>query len=238
MCEKNNNLTSKTAGKINFNSGFNDSFLMSEAFKTLRTNLIFCGDDIKTILVTSSTEGEGKSTVSTELAIALSQIKKKTLIIYSDMRKPNQICEKQNVLGLSELLSQTAVLGDALYETQTRYLNVIFSGKLAETPAELLSNDVLGELLDELKNDYDYIIIDSPPLIPVIDAALISVHCDGAILVIASEKTTVQEASIAKERLENGNCRILGAILNQTQDSVNSKYYGKKYGHYSGSYSK
>lgn len=238
MCANNSNDALKLPGKVSLTSHSSDSFILNESFKTLRSNLLFCGEEIKTIVVTSSVEGEGKSTVSTELAISLAQIKKKTLLIYSDMRKPNKICLKQNIAGLSQLLAEEIELSQVIYGTQNPFLNVIFSGKLPENPAELLTGETFGNILTKLKESYDYIIIDSPPLMPVIDAALISVHCDGAIFVIASEKTTLQEAAIAKERLLKSDCRILGAVLNQTQDSPQHKRYGKKYGYYAGSYSK
>lgn len=239
MCTDNvNAFPSKPIGKINITSHSNDSFILNESFKALRSNLLFCGEDIKTIVVTSSIEGEGKSTVSTELAINLSQIKKKTLLIYADMRKPNRICIKEHLPGLSDLLSKSREVDELIFRTQSQYLDVIFSGKCPENPVELLTGETLGEFLNEIKDKYDYIIIDSPPLIPVIDAALISVHCDGAVFVIASEKTSLQEASIAKEKLEKSDCKILGAVLNQVHDSPSHKHYGKKYGYYAGSYSK
>ena len=232
MCAEDKKNPFTTAGKVNLNTHFTDNFLSNEAFKTLRSNLLFCGDNIKTVLVTSSIAGEGKTTISTELAKSISQIDRKTLLIYGDMRKPTNFSREQKVAGLSELLSENLDVSKVIYNTQLENLDIIFSGALTENPSELLTSKNLKHSLDKLKEYYDYIIIDSPPLVPVIDAALISIHCDGAVLVIATEKTNLDEISIAKEQLKKSQCNILGAILNQSQKTVHSKYYEKTYSYY------
>lgn len=238
MQTNNNDTAFSIAGKVNFNTNFTESFMLNEAFKTLRSNLLFCGEENQVIVVTSTMPGEGKTTVSTELARSLSQIERKTLLIYGDMRKPGRAIKNREAYGLSELLMGDATLSQVVYTTQDPNLNVIFSGQIPENPSELLTSRTFSESINILKEHYDYIIIDSPPLLPVIDAALISVHCDGAVMVIASEKATIQEITSAKEQLEKSNCKILGAILNQTHDSVHSKYYGKRYGSYPNYYGK
>ena len=225
----NKNLPKTVAGKVSLNTHFTDNFLSNEAFKTLRSNLLFCGDDIKTVLMTSSVEGEGKTTISTELAKSIAQIERKVLLIYGDMRKPTHICREKNIYGLSELLSGKTDISQVVYATQFENLDIIFSGDIVDNPSELLTNKVFKTALDNLKENYDYILIDSPPLVPVIDAALISIHCDGAILVIAADKPDVNEINIAKEQLKKSRCKILGAILNQSQKSVHSRYYEKTY---------
>lgn len=228
----NNKMLQNSAGTVNFNTHFTEFFLLDEAFKTLRSNLLFCGSDIKTIVVISSLENEGKTTISTELAKSLSKTESKTLLIYGDMRKPYRAVKIHQMKGLSELLSGQAELSQVIYNTQSPYFDVIFSGEIPENPTELLSGETFAESLGVLKEQYDHIIIDSPPLIPVIDASLISVHCDGAVLVIAAERATVQEISASKTQLQRSHCKVLGAILNQTHDSMQSKYYGKKYSSY------
>ena len=221
-----------TAGKVNFTTNLCEDFMLNEAFKTLRSNLRFCGDDIKTIVVTSSIAGEGKTTVSTELAKSLADIEKKTLLIYGDMRKPCRMLKGKRVAGLAELLASDCELSQVIYNTQNAFLDIIFNGVLPTNPVELLNTSTLADSLEQLKEKYDYIIIDSPPIMPVIDAALISTHCDGAVMVIAAEKASVQEIKSAKEQLEKSDCKILGAILNRTRESVHSKYYTKRYGYY------
>ncbi len=224
------------AGKVNFNTSAKNDFVTNEAFKTLRSNILFSGKDVKTILVTSTFENEGKSTIATELSKSLSDINKKTLLIDADMRKSAILrhnLKSQNILGLSEFLSSQAQLDEILFETQIPYFNVIFSGRFPPNPVELLNSDKFADLIKFASEKYDFIVIDSPPLTPVIDASVISVHCDGAILVIAKGKTRLTDATAAKEQLKKSGCKILGAVINQT-DSKNRNYgrFNKKSKYY------
>lgn len=225
----------KTAGRVNFNAAATTDYSTNEAFKTLRSNLLFCGKDKKVILVTSTLENEGKSTVATELSKSLSEINKKTLLIDADMRKSvilRRNLKTQGILGLSELLSGQATISQVLYNTQMPDFDVIFSGHFPPNPVELLSNDVFKRILVDFKDVYDYIIIDSPPLSPVIDAAVISANCDGAILIISSGKVKQQEALSVREQLSKSGCEIIGVVLNQTEQrgSINSRYHKQPYG--------
>ena len=223
----------KFAGKVNFNTAAKNDFITNEAFKTLRSNILFCSKEIKTILITSTHENEGKSTIATELSKSLSDINKKTLLIDADMRKSvilRRNLKTQSILGLSEYLSGQAELNEVLYETQIPHFNVIFSGRFPPNPVELLSSDTFIQLLKYTATNYDYVVIDTPPLAPVIDASVISSYCDGAVLVISKDKTKINEAHAAKEQLQKSGCKILGAVLNET-DSKNKHsggYYKKK----------
>lgn len=226
-----------TAGRVNFNTTVNNDFPTNEAYKMLRTNILFCGNDIKTILITSSHENEGKSTISTEISRSFAEIEKKTLLIDADMRKSvilRKNLKSQNIMGLSELLSGQATIGQVLFNTQNPNFDVIFSGHFPPNPVELISSDNFKEVLNKFKDYYDYIIIDSPPLGPVIDAAVMSTECDGAIIVIASGKTNYREVTATKEQLEKSGCKVLGAILNEVNSKGirNSKYYKKNYYYY------
>ena len=220
----NNNRPSK---KVVFNTASAKDYVTSEAYKTLRTNLFFCGNDVKTILITSCRENEGKSTVSTELA-------KKALLIDADMRK-SVMLKKRNIhaveiLGLSEILSGMCSVDEALYHTQLDGFDVIFSGPFPPNPVELIGSGNLEKLLNGLKKEYDYIIIDSPPLAQVIDAAVIAACCDGAILVINNRKTSRRIAENVKQQLQKSGCRLLGAVLNETEKGPaysRNKYYGQ-----------
>lgn len=226
-----------TAGRVNFNTTVTKDFPTNEAYKILRTNILFCGKDVKTIVITSSHENEGKSTVSTEISKSLAEIEKKTLLIDADMRKSvilKKNLKSQNIMGLSELLSGQATIGQVLYNTQIPHFDVIFSGHFPPNPVELISSATFKTVLDKFKEIYDYIIIDSPPLGPVIDASVISTQCDGAIIVIASGKTQYQEVSSTKEQLEKSGCRILGAILNETDPKYSRSKYYKKNSYYYG----
>ena len=221
----------KSAGKVNFNTTAQNGYLTNENYKTLRTNIFFCGSDIKTIVLTSSRENEGKSTVSSELAKSLAEAGKRTLFLDADMRKSvlmRHSAAPRSFCGLSEYLSGQAELSNILYNTQIPNFDVIFSGRFPPNPVELLSSDRFILLVDELRDLYDYIIIDSPPLGTVIDAAAIASHCDGSIIVITPGKISYTECVDVKEQLTKSGCRILGAILNDIY-AKRTKYYKKYY---------
>ncbi|MBE6750797.1 MAG: CpsD/CapB family tyrosine-protein kinase [Ruminococcaceae bacterium] len=227
------------AGKVNFNTSVSNSFITKEAFKTLRSNLLFCSKDIKTILITSTIENEGKTTVTTELARSFSEINKKTLLIDADMRKSvilRKTIKTQNIMGLSELLSGQAEIGQVLYNTQIPNFDVIFSGRFPPNPVELLSSESFAEVISKLRNHYDYILIDTPPVYPIIDAAVIGAHCDGSVIVVSPGKPRIDETLYVKDQLEKGGCKILGVVVNEmsakNRDRSLShkrkyKYYGK-----------
>ena len=235
--------TPPIAGKIDFNTHANNDFITNEAFKTLRSNILFCGKNIKTILVTSSGENEGKSTIASELAKSLSDIGKKTLLIDADMRK-SVILRKNplasRILGLSEFLSDQAELFEIIYSTHIPNLNIIFSGRFPPNPVELLNSDRFADLLQYTAENYDFIVIDSPPLTPVIDASVISTHCDGALLVVAKNKTKITDAYAVKEQLKKSGCKILGVVLNQptSKGSDYGLFYKKSKYYYSETHSR
>lgn len=221
----------RSAGKVNFNTTAQSGYLTNENYKTLRTNIFFCGSDIKTIVLTSSRENEGKSTVSSELAKSLSEAGKRTLFLDADMRKSvlmRHSAAPRSFCGLSEYLSGQAELSNILYNTQIPNFDVVFSGRFPPNPVELLGSDRFVSLIDELRGLYDYVIIDSPPLGTVIDAAVIASHCDGAIMVITPGKIPYTECLDVKEQLTKSGCRILGAILNDIYGK-RTKYYKKYY---------
>lgn len=215
------------------------TYHIREAFKTLRTNLLFSGSDVKTVLLTSCLSNEGKSTVSLELAKSLAAADKKVLLIDADLRKSVFVTRytesTDSVLGLSEFLSSQAKLEDVLYETNTDGLHVIFAGAVPPNPVELLGSHKFDEFLHQVRDEYDYILIDASPLGLVIDAAVISSFCDGAVLIIAANEISYKFASDVKDQLEKSNCKVLGAVLNRVPMKNNGKYYGQKYGRY-GSY--
>ncbi len=230
-----NNTASK---KISFNAPSIKDYLTNEAYKSLRTNLMFCGDDIKTVLITSTAENEGKSTVSVELAKCISDLSKKTLLIDADMRKSVMLkrnARSENIHGLSEILSGMISLEDGIYSTSDENFDVIFSGQFPPNPVELLENGRFEKMLNDLKEKYDYIIIDSPPLGAVIDAAVIGSYCDGAIMVFAERKVSRKAALDVKFQLEKSGCRILGGVINEATKS-NTKYYRKYYKKYYNKY--
>lgn len=211
-------------------------YFYEEAIKTLRTNIQFTGKNIKTIMFTSCLPNEGKSDIAFQLSQEIGNMGKKVLLIDADIRRSvysNRYKIKEKVNGLSQYLSGQLAKEFLIY--QTNYLNVdmIFSGPLAPNPSELLEETSFSDLLKELRMVYDYIIIDTPPLGNVTDAAIVAKECDGAVLVVESERVSYKLAQKIKEQLEKTGCKLLGAVLNKVNIEKN-KYYGK-YDYYYGS---
>lgn len=208
-----------------------------EAFNTLRTNILFSGRDVKTILITSCAAHEGKSTITFEVALNLAEAGKKVLLIDADLRKSvcaNRYTKEKGLLGLSQYLSGQVTLDQVLYGTQVPNFNIIFSGPFPPNPTELVGNEAFGELVHDVRDSYDYVLIDVPPLGLVVDASVMASSCDGAILVINSGVIKYRTAQRVVDQLrKTPNCRILGAVLNQTSRkagrTAKSKYYKSYY---------
>lgn len=214
----------------------------AEAYKALRTNLQFCGDDKKAIVITSCTPDEGKSTVVLYLAISLAESGKRVLLIDGDMRKSIMVgyfAIANEVKGLTHYLSGQADLRSVTCTTDMEKLDVIFSGPFPPNPTELLGGEKFKELLQNARENYDYILIDSAPLGSVIDSAVIAGECDGSIIVIEAECISYRFVQEIKLQLEKSGCPMLGAVLNKVDirgQKYYSRYYGRKYGRYYGKY--
>lgn len=194
------------------------NYFLREAFNTLRTNVLFCGTSVKTIAVTSCFANEGKTTVSLEMARSLAEANRRVLFIDADLRKSvmvNRYTDVSGITGLSQLLSGQASLTDAVYHTQFAGLDMIFAGPYPPNPTELVGSDAFRALIEEVKPQYDYIIIDAPPLGLVIDAAVMASVCDGAILVIHRGKVKYRAAQDVVAQIRKSGCKVLGAVLNQ-----------------------
>lgn len=227
--------SSKAQKKVVFNTSAADNYASSEAYKTLRTNIMFCGSDIKTIVITSCNENEGKSTISSELTKSFADSGKRSLLIDADMRKSIMLKNnprRADIPGLSEVLSGLAQPEDAVYKTQDDNFDVMFSGRFPPNPVELLGNKKLPQMLENFKKTYDYIIIDSPPLGIVIDAAIIASCSDAAVIVMLRHKTSRSDAAEVKSQLEKSGTRILGAIINESEKHSGKYYTKRKKGYY------
>lgn len=213
-----------------------------EAFKMLRTNIDFTGSELKVICITSCTPNEGKSNISFEVAKSYAQFGKKVLLVDADLRKSvmRQRHKRGKVrLGLVNYLVGKCELDEALCETDENNLYMIFSGPVPPNPSELLGSWKFTEMIRNAREEYDMVIIDTPPLGSVIDAAVVSKCCDGAVIVIAAGNVSYRFARKVKEQLDVAECRILGCVLNKVDLSGKSyygKYYGKYYGQYYGNY--
>jgi capsular exopolysaccharide synthesis family protein len=214
----------------------------SEAYKTLRTNLQFCGEDKKVILLTSCTPDEGKSTVTLRLAISLAEAGKHVLMIDADLRKSvmsGNFKHEGEIKGLTHYLSGQADLASVLCATDMEHLDVIFAGPNAPNPAELLGDRQFKALVKTAREHYDYILIDTAPIGSVIDSAIVAKECDGSVIVIEAEVISYRFVQEIKAQLERTGCPILGTVLNKVDirsQKYYSRYYGRKYGRYYGKY--
>ncbi|MFU0826093.1 MAG: non-specific protein-tyrosine kinase [Lachnoclostridium sp.] len=212
------------------------NFISNEAFNTLKTNIQFCGKNIKSICMTSCMSNEGKTEVSFRLAASLADSGKKVLFVDADLRKSVLIGRyriDRAVLGLSQYLSGMNQLDEVLYQTNIDNLDIIFTGPIPPNPSELLGSQYFHEMIETLKPSYDYIIVDTPPLGIVIDSANVAKFCDGTILVVETHSIRYKLAQKVVKQLEKGNCRILGAVINKV-NVKQDKHYGKYYGGYYG----
>lgn len=215
------------------------SYAVKEEMKTLRTNILFCGNDKQVIMVTSSFMGEGKTKIATRLAVSMAELKKKVLLLDMDLRKSVLVSrlEAENVnKGLTHFLSGQCPLSDVVLSTNIPKMHIIFAGPSAPNPTELLSGERFQKTLEYLRSLYDYIIIDAPPLGMVVDGAIIAKNSDGAVIVLESGAVKYRMAQEVKEKIETSGCPILGVVLNKVDRKKNGRYYGKYYGKHYGEY--
>lgn len=209
-----------------------------EALKTLRTNLQFCGSQFRAILLTSCFPDEGKSDIAFHLAVELGKAGKRTLLLDADIRKSVYLARymvSSEVNGLSQFLSgQIKSLEQIIYHTNYANMDMIFSGPIAPNPSELLGQKLFRDMMAVLKKQYDYILVDTPPLGNLIDAAIAGQACDGALLIVESGKASYKMEQKIIAQLEKSGCHVLGAVLNKVDVQQNRYYssYYKKYEKY------
>jgi non-specific protein-tyrosine kinase len=208
----------------------------AEAYRTLRTNIQFASPDkpLRTLLATSTSPEDGKSTTLANLAITLAETGARTLLIDADLRRPAQhaLFGLPNEVGLTSLMLGA---GEALtpsrlpvQATVVANLGVLTSGPLPPNPAELLASRRMGELLTLLAGVADYVLFDSPPIIAVTDAAILAPRVDGVLLVVRAGKTKRDLAIKAKRLLAQVNAPLVGVVLNDASlDTKAYGYYGK-----------
>lgn len=202
----------------------------AEAYKVLRTNVEFSTLDRpgQSLLVTSANPGEGKTTTTANLALAIAQTGKRVVVVDSDLRRPNlhKVFGLSNTGGLSSaLLSKEASLDGYVQSTRFENLAVLTSGPLPPNPSELLSSRRLDAVVKALKRQADVTLFDSPPALPVTDASILASKVDGTILVVDSGKTRVDALRRAYETLSRSKTRVLGGILNKLSPKGRGYYY-------------
>ena len=209
----------------------------AEAYRTLRTNITFASPDkpAHTILVTSTSPDDGKSTTIANLAITFASAGSPTVLVDADLRRPHlhTIFGLSNEAGVTSLVAEMArnkggaVPRLPLHETQVENLQVLTSGPVPPNPAEILASQRMGELLALLRSKAEYVLIDTPPIIAVTDAAVLAPKVDGVLIVINAGKTKRDLAVKARDMLRQVNANILGVVLNNAQiDKSAYAYYG------------
>lgn len=204
------------------------NFSIREAYKIGRTNIRFAlpEEESSTIIVTSSWPMEGKTTNCINLAITFSQTGEKTLLIDCDLRKPRigKVFNLPSKLGLSNALRNFCTVQEAIHATQYENLYVMPSGHIPPNPAELISSNEMLEMLAELKKEYRYILIDTPPVNLLADALLLASHASGTVMVARQGVTDHKSMQEALEKLNFSGAKVLGFILNDATEDGNSYY--------------
>ena len=202
---------------------------VSESYRSLRTSIDFSSVDQVTqiIMVTSSGPAEGKSTVIANLAVTYAQSERKVLLIDADMRKPtvHRTFNLSNRVGLSSYLSRQCELGQMIQDTDIPNLSVVTSGTIPPNPAEMLNSNSMSRLIEELREQFDIILIDTPPVLAVTDAQLLASRSDGVLLVVNAGKVKKEMATKAKDNLMRVNARLLGVVLNNVKRKASENYY-------------
>ena len=204
----------------------------AEAYRVIRTSVQFAqaGKELQTIALTSCTPNEGKSTTISNLAVVLTQAGKSVLLIDCDMRNPtvHKNFNLSNKVGLSSCISMGTAVADAVQATGIEGLDALTAGVIPPNPSELLGSERMKNILQRAKEEYDYVLIDTPPVLPVTDSLVLGRMVDGLILVIDSGEIKVEMARDVKNQLVHAGANILGVVLNK----VRSEHHGYGYGYY------
>ncbi len=206
------------------------NFQITEAYKAFRTNVQFsvAGFDkkCKKIAITSALPHAGKTITSINLAVTLAQTDAKVLVIDCDMRRPriHRYYKLESRVGLSNLLSGMCTLEEAVKPTNRPNLHIIPAGLIPPNPTELIASQAMSNLLDQLSQEYDYIIFDTPPANVVTDALALATHVDGTVIVVRSAQSKHPEVKKLLDKFEYANAHILGFVLNGVSSGIKRRY--------------
>ncbi|MDK8640203.1 CpsD/CapB family tyrosine-protein kinase [Niallia taxi] len=202
---------------------------ISEQYRTIRTNILYSSvdEEIRSIMVTSSGPGEGKSTTTGNLAVVFAQQGKTVLLIDADLRKPtvHYTFKLSNTTGLTSVLTNQAELMESVNKTDEDNLYVLPSGPIPPNPSELLGSKAMKQFMERALEEFDLIIFDTPPVLAVTDAQILGNLCQGSILVVSSGKTEKESLLKTKELLNATNGRLLGVVLNNKKVDKKGSYY-------------
>lgn len=211
--------------------------VVGEAYRSLRTALMLsrAGAPPKTILFTSASKSEGKTVSALNTAVVFAHTGVRVLLVDVDLRRPrcHKVLALENQAGLTEVLAGACNVGDLIRTTDIDSLSFLSAGSIPPNPSELVGSDKMRDTLAQLTNEYDVVVIDSPPILPVTDAMLLSTMVDGVVLVVNSSKTSKQHVKAAYARLEFARAKVFGVLLNQVDvNSQHYQYYRRYYGGY------
>ena len=209
---------------------------IAESYRNIRTNIEFSNidKDLKTILFTSSQQNEGKTTIVSNLAVTFANLDKKVIIVDCDLRNPSvhKKFKIGNIYGVTDVLLEKKSFNSRVKETDVKNLDIITAGEIPFNPSEILSSKKMKEFINNLKEVYDYVFIDTPPIGIVTDAGILSTYSDGVAMVVGSGEVSIELAKVSVERLNKINANLIGVILNKFNiEGTNSQYgyYGMYY---------
>lgn len=214
-------------------------FFVREAYKTMRTNIIFSltgNEECKVLILTSAMQGEGKSTASSNVAISFAQDGKRVLLVECDLRRPKlkQLFRMSSKKGLSDLLIDSSCMREVILSTTYQNLDLVLCGAIPPNPSELLGSDSMKTFINCMKSEYDIIILDTPPLTMVTDALVLVPSSDGVLMVTRAEYSEPNAIAFALDQLARARAKVLGFILNAISfEKTAYGYGGKKYNKYS-----
>jgi capsular exopolysaccharide synthesis family protein len=202
----------------------------SETFRMIRTNLAFMSQEepLRSAVVTSAMPLEGKTTIASNLAVTLAQFGRSVLLVDSDLRRPrlHRVLQVDNQLGLSTLVEGRLSWKAAVHQTKVDGLSVLTSGPIPHNPSELLHSEAFARVKNELLDNFDYVLFDSPPMGAVTDAAILAPQVDGVLLVVRAGTSTLHSVAGARKQLQGVSARLLGAILNDADLRIKGYRYG------------
>ncbi|WP_430509927.1 CpsD/CapB family tyrosine-protein kinase [Gottfriedia solisilvae] len=209
----------KNLKKRNLVTLFHPDSILSDQFRTIRANIYFLTEERKNkvFLITSTEKGEGKSTITANLAVSMAQQKEKVLLIDANLREAviHTIFKIPNNIGLTNVLTNQVGLEEAIFRTDIGNLDILTSGSISYNPVELLATEIVQELLNKIVNVYDIVLIDSPSVLEFTESRVIANQCDGVVLVINRGKTELEKTVEAKRILDIAHGKLVGAIINE-----------------------
>ena len=203
--------------------------LVAEAFRSLRTNLQYAalGSPLRILTVTAAGPDEGKSSITANLAVALAQGGTRVLAVGADLRRPalHRAFDLDHRVGLTSVLMGRMSLEEAVRHTEPWGVDVLPSGPLPPNPAELLGSRQMAALLEEMRQRWELVLLDTPPVVALSDAALLAARSDGVLLVVTAHQTPRDVVVAARRQLEQVGARILGVVLNRVRPSESGRYH-------------